>query len=230
MAQTNKNKLRDKGKQAPELLTSSRRNRTKEVMSGLEDNDLASASDLTGQTSLARNQSLDPEVGRLSRDLHNAPRDLNLQRGTHVTAKVEREPSEMLAARSRLNDVFTITENAANKTLGRVDLAALIRRSIVDSSIALQNDWQVLLVDPTVKSQDHSALFEQVEHPLSVLAKQGERIHTWLTDILFEQGYQDLSGQVIKRVIELISKVKKSLVRLVKIASNSGVVVAIQPQ
>jgi len=34
------------------------------------------------------------------------------------------------------------------------------------------------------------------------------------------QGYQDLSGQVIKRVIELVSDVEKNLVRLVKLASN----------
>ena len=42
------------------------------------------------------------------------------------------------------------------------------------------------------------------------------------------QGFQDLSGQVIKRVIGLVSDVEKSLVNLVKLASSVEEVAGIE--
>jgi len=230
VTRTNEVNLRDSGEQAAEAFTSDLRDRTRELMLSLEGNDLASASDLIRQIYLARDATLYHEVGRLTRALHNALRDFNLDLGIHATAQVEHELSEMVDARSRLNYVITMTEYAANKTMDRVDEATPMAQSIVDSSIALQNGWHAFLADQTQNSQKHSVLFAQVEHHLSAVVKEGRGIHACLTDILMEQGYQDLSGQVIKRVIELVSDVEKSLVRLVKIASTVEAVAGIQPQ
>lgn len=228
MTLINESNLGDNGEQAAETFTSALRDRTRELMFSLEGNDLASASELIRQIYLARDETLYHEVGRLTRALHNALRDFNLDLGVHATAEVEHELSEMVDARSRLNYVITMTENAANKTMDRVDEAAPLAQSIVDSSVSLQQDWQTFLASSTAKGHEHAALFERVEHHLASVANEGHGIHACLTDILMEQGYQDLSGQVIKRVIELVSDVEKSLVRLVKIASNVEAVAGIQ--
>ena len=48
-----------------------------------------------------------------------------------------------------------------------------------------------------------------------------------LTNILMAQDYQDLTGQVIKRVMTLVQDVETSLVSLVKLAGNLEAVTGI---
>jgi chemotaxis protein CheZ len=47
-----------------------------------------------------------------------------------------------------------------------------------------------------------------------------EQLNKNLQDIVLEQGFQDLTGQVLKRVIGLINDVEKDLVSLVRIAGQ----------
>ena len=47
-----------------------------------------------------------------------------------------------------------------------------------------------------------------------------ERLNKSLQDIVLEQGFQDLTGQVLKRVMGLINEVEKDLVQLVLMASQ----------
>jgi len=220
--------LMDIADQAAENFTTALRDRTRALMASLEGNDLASASELIRQINLTRDETLYHEVGRLTRALHNALRDFHLDIGLHASAKVEHELSEMADARSRLNYVIKMTEDAANLTMDRVDEATPIIQNLVDSGKGLKQDWQVFAANQSTMTDEQAALFARVESYLAKVASDGQGIHSRLTDILMAQGYQDLSGQVIKRVIDLVSDVEKSLVRLVKIASNVEAVAGIQ--
>ena len=220
--------LQDAADEAAENFTMALRDRTRALMSSLEGNDLASASELIRQINLTRDETLYHEVGRLTRALHNALRDFHLDIGLHASAKVEHELSEMVDARSRLNYVIKMTEDAANLTMDRVDEANPLVQTLVDNSSEMQGDWQAFIARQTTESADQLALFGRVDAFLSKVANDGQGIHRRLTDILMAQGYQDLSGQVIKRVIELVSDVEKSLVRLVKLASSVEAVAGIQ--
>ncbi|TFH73334.1 protein phosphatase CheZ [Gammaproteobacteria bacterium LSUCC0112] len=220
--------LQDAADLAAEHFTMALRDRTRALMSSLEGNDLATASELIRQINMTRDETLYHEVGRLTRALHNALRDFHLDIGLHASAKVEHELSEMVDARSRLNYVIKMTEDAANLTMDRVDEATPIVQTLVDSSADLKRDWHAFVSQQSTLSADQAALFDRIDAYLAKVADDGQGIHSRLTDILMAQGYQDLSGQVIKRVIELVSDVEKSLVRLVKIASNVEAVAGIQ--
>lgn len=159
------------------------------------------------------------EVGRLTRALHNAIRDFHLDIGLQDDTVVEHELSEMADARSRLNYVINMTEEAANKTMDKVDEAAPVIQGLVDQSADLRPDWQAYTASRQA-GPDEQALYARVTALLDNVSTEGGGIHERLTDILMAQGYQDLSGQVIKRVISLVSDVEKSLVRLVKLASS----------
>jgi chemotaxis protein CheZ len=211
-----------------ESFTAALRERTKALLDSLEDNDMASASELIRQINLARDETLYLEVGRLTRALHNAIRDFHLDIGLQSNARVEHELSEMADARSRLSYVIRMTEDAANQTMDKVDEAAPLAQAIVDESRSLQRDWQQFLSTQDRIEPGHAALFARVDAHLHQVSTDGQGIHSRLTDILMAQGYQDLSGQVIKRVIELVSDVEQSLVRLVKLASNVEIVAGIQ--
>lgn len=204
------------------------RERTQALLLSLEVNDMASASELIRQINVARDETLYLEVGRLTRALHNAIRDFHLDIGLQANAMVEHELSEMADARSRLNYVIKMTEDAANQTMDKVDEAAPMIQSMVEGSQSLQHDWQHFLSRQDSVSAADAALFARIDAHLQQVSTDGEGVHSRLTDILMAQGYQDLSGQVIKRVIELVSDVEQSLVRLVKLASNVEVVAGIQ--
>lgn len=168
------------------------------------------------------------EVGRLTRALHNAIRDFHLDIGLPGDTTVEHELSEMADARSRLNYVITMTEDAANMTMDKVDEAAPVIQGLVNQSAELLPDWQAYIASRPSDPAEQ-ALYARVSALLDNVGTQGGGIHERLTDILMAQGYQDLSGQVIKRVINLVSDVEKSLVRLVKLAGSVEQAAGIAP-
>ena len=204
------------------------RERTRALINSLEVNDMASASELIRQINQVRDETLYQEVGRLTRALHNALRDFHLDIGLQANARVEHELSEMVDARSRLNYVISMTEDAANQTMDKVDEAAPLIQSMVEESRSLQDQWQQFLIGQDSISAAQAELFARIDTYLQQVATDGQGIYNRLTDILMAQGYQDLSGQVIKRVIELVSDVEQSLVRLVKLAASVEIVAGIQ--
>lgn len=213
---------------AAECFTTALRDRTEALMTSLEDNDIASASELIRQINIARDESLYLEVGRLTRALHNAIRDFHLDIGLQANAQVEHELSEMADARSRLSYVIRMTEDAANQTMDKVDEAAPMAQALAEESRSLQHDWHQFLTTQNSVPPAHTELFARIDAHLHQVSSSSQDIHSRLNDILMAQGYQDLSGQVIKRVIELVSDVEQSLVRLVKLASNVEAVAGIQ--
>lgn len=194
--------------------------RKQTLLEALQRDDMAAVADHIHQINHARDETLYFEVGRLTRALHNALRDFHLEIGLHGNADVKHELSEMADARSRLNYVISMTENAANQTMDRVDEVTPMLQGLIDESGAIQRDWHVFQAQNTAPDASSAALMERTLKILQQISSDGQVIHSRLTDILMAQGYQDLSGQVIKRVIELVSDVEQSLVRLVKLASN----------
>ena len=194
--------------------------RKQALMASLQGDDMAAVADHIHQINQARDETLYFEVGRLTRALHNALRDFHLEIGLDGNAEAKHELSEMVDARSRLNYVIGMTEDAANQTMDCVDEAAPMVQQLVEESGTIHADWKAFQTRSGGADDGSRALFERIDQLLQRISNDGKGIHTRLTDILMAQGYQDLSGQVIKRVIELVSDVEQSLVRLVKLASN----------
>jgi chemotaxis protein CheZ len=203
--------------------------RKQALLEALQRDDMAAAADYIHQINHARDETLYVEVGRLTRALHNALRDFHLEIGLHGSAEVKHELSEMADARSRLNYVISMTEDAANQTMDRVDEAAPMVQRLVDDSADIHKQWLAFQARGTGPDESSVALFERVGQLLQRVSHDGQGIHTRLTDILMAQGYQDLSGQIIKRVIALVSDVEQSLVRLVKLASSVEAAAGIHP-
>jgi len=55
---------------------------------------------------------------------------------------------------------------------------------------------------------------------LDKLSKQSDKVYRNLSDILLAQDFQDLTGQVIKRVTGLVQEVEENLVSLVAMAGK----------
>ncbi|MDT8428982.1 MAG: protein phosphatase CheZ [Pseudomonadales bacterium] len=195
---------------------------TLQLLEKLEADDIGAANELIREINGFKDQTLYHEIGRLTRALHNALKDFHLDIGLHGYVEVESELSEIADARSRLHYVIKLTEDAANRTMDMVEASEPVLSNLVEEAKSLQAQWQ-----QAKGGDDQVKLYAQVDSLLSRMTQDGAQLHGRLNDILMAQGFQDLSGQVIKRVIDLVSDVERSLVRLVKLASDVEVVAGV---
>jgi chemotaxis protein CheZ len=119
--------------------------------------------------------------------------------------------AEIPDARERLSYVGQLTEAAANKVLNMVDAAQPVCQSAATDAEALAGRLASLADHPELGvGEARAALAEAVEalrHHGGVVRGQSEV----LTDIMLAQDFQDLSGQVIKKVVAIISHTEQQL-------------------
>lgn len=156
------------------------------------------------ESDAARGERLYAGLARLTRSLHQNLRELGLDsRLNHLAG------NDMPDARLRLDHVVRMTEEAAHRTLDLVDDG----RGIADSLA----DVRVHLARMGAQGAD-SALADAG----SALADAEARLRSTLTALAQAQEYQDLSGQMIRRVIELVRKVETALIELLGDAVQSA--------
>ena len=61
---------------------------------------------------------------------------------------------------------------------------------------------------------EFKVLCKDLDELLEDGASQSAKLTQLLTEVLMAQGYQDLTGQVIRRVIDLVKEVEESLVNM----------------
>ena len=131
---------------------------------------------------------------------------------------------EIPDARERLAYVGQMTETAANKVLYMVDAAQPVCQSAAADAEALAGRLAVLAAHPDLGvGEARAALAEAVE----ALRHQGGVVRGQsgvLTDIMMAQDFQDLSGQVIEKVVTIISHTELQLRMLLAQTEGRGVV------
>ncbi|MEO8297865.1 MAG: protein phosphatase CheZ [Burkholderiales bacterium] len=134
------------------------------------------------------------QLGTIVRQLHDALQTLGYDTVLHEVAQ------EIPDARERLAYVGRMTESAAHRVLSLVDQAQ-------PGCTALANEGEVLLASAPTAPE-----------PLLAFARksvEGARAqHGVLSEIMLTQDFQDLSGQVINKVIQIISRTEEQLVEL----------------
>ena len=163
----------------------------RELVDALERNDEGAAERLLQSLDDPRSTRLLKSVGELTREVHLA------FGGVVSDARLyELSRHAMPDARERLAYVIEKSEEAAHRTLGAVEtLLPLADR---------------LLHGAPVGSADPMDLARFVDDARVA----GERLKHGLTEILMAQEYQDLTGQVIRKTIEIVSQVEQKLVSL----------------
>jgi chemotaxis protein CheZ len=184
----------------------------------LQGNEIEEASVLIKTITQSRDRHIFQSVGRLTRGLHNAIVNFN------VDADLSKEPpkivnSDIHDASNRLNYVIELTQKAAEKTMDVVDEAAPIAMNLGQEASGLRSEW-ARLKRREMSADEFRQLYERMDVFLGQMVTGTEQLSKNLQDIVLEQGFQDLTGQVLKRVIGLINDVEKDLVSLVRIAGQ----------
>lgn len=189
----------------------------KAVMQQLESGDQRAAMESIDDLVRARDNSLFLEVGRLTRSLHTALKEFQVDEVE--CDQTQEEMNRIADATDRLNFVITKTENAANKTMDMVEDTIPISKELGEKATALKADW-TRLIKRELSPAEFRDLYKQMDEFLEFTSDKTSKIDSNLSDILLAQDFQDLTGQVIKKVMKLVRDVESNLVGLVRMASE----------
>lgn len=159
-----------------------------------------------GVESSAQNEVL-LRVGLMTRTLHDSLRGLGFDK------LLERAAHDIPDARDRLDYVAKMTEQAAQRVLNATDAAGPLQDEIDHGANLLANGWQDLLAASFSEAQCR-ALAEKTIDYLGQSHRNANATKQQLMEIMMAQDFQDLTGQVIKKVTELAHGIEQQLVQL----------------
>jgi chemotaxis protein CheZ len=164
-----------------------------------------------------REQSLFVEIGRLSRDLNAA-----LERFTFDSRIVDLAEKDVPDARQRLAHVLTMTDEAAHRTMDLVESACPLAERTRETAASIAPLWDAFRAR-RIEVRDFRRMLEQLDRFVAEAQSDSERIRSNLSEVLLAQGYQDLTGQIIRSVMHLVEEVEQALGNLVRLSHTGGV-------
>ncbi|MDR2209231.1 MAG: protein phosphatase CheZ [Azoarcus sp.] len=143
-------------------------------------------------------------IGKMTRKLHDMLIELGLD------GKLQAVADSVPDARQRLTYVAQMTEQAASKVLNATDIAKPLAVKIQTESEALCASWDKLF-DNQLSVEEFKALSIDTRAFLGSAAGNGHVIDAQLLEIIMAQDFQDLTGQVIKKVLEIAQALESQL-------------------
>lgn len=202
--------------------------KAKQLVEFLENDDVKSANNIITEIQNASSDALFDKVGALTRQLHNSLEDFKFDSRIESLAT-----EEFPDARERLNYVIEMTDKAANRTMDAVEACLPIADSFNDRIQQVMPGWQSLMSRELGLGQ-FKDLCKLLDDFLQVSVKDADSLRQYLTEILMAQDFQDLTGQMIRRVINLVQEVEVKLVEMLtmfsetELASSAGTEPVIQ--
>lgn len=146
-------------------------------------------------------------LGSITREMHEA---LSAIGGNQLHTIVDEMPN----ARDRLAHVGKMTEEAANKVLNLVDAAKPECDDLAKRGVELGQSLSRMAAADELSVERARALMGVCGKFADRTAIFAEKQASVLSDIMMAQDFQDLSGQVIKKVIDIITRTEIQLVQL----------------
>lgn len=136
------------------------------------------------------------KIGQLTRSLHDTLRDLGYDKS------LEEAASAIPDARERLNYISTLTEQAAERALNAVDAAMPLQDKLQASSAELAERWQKLY-DKQLSVEEFKQLATDTRNYFGTVQTTSKDTSSQLLEIMMAQDFQDLTGQVIKKIVTM---------------------------
>jgi len=164
--------------------------------------------------SLKDNQ-LFQELGKMTRDIHDSIMQFRMD--SRISDLAE---TDIPDAKDRLEYVITMTEKAANTAMGVIEEGSPVAEKLGAQAGVLKAQWQKFrkreLSADELRSMGHDVeeFFDESDRMMSKLL-------SGFTEILMAQDFQDLTGQIIRQVINLVNEIETNLVDLIKIQGET---------
>ena len=147
------------------------------------------------------------QIGHLTRKLHETLRQLGYDKA--LESVVEGMPD----ARDRLDYIAKMTEKAAVRALTATEIAQPIQEKMEAEAGGLSKQWQRVF-DNQLGVEEFKQLAMQTRDFLSDIPKRTQATNKQLMEIMMAQDFQDLTGQVIKKVVLMAQRMEHDMLQL----------------
>jgi len=147
------------------------------------------------------------QLGHIVRQLHDSLRELGYDRSLADVA------TEVTDATDRLEYIATLTEQAANKVLNSIDEAMPVQDEVIRIAKDVDTRW-ARLFDGMVGLDEFKLLASDSRQFAATVASAAEAEKARLMQIMMAQDFQDITGQIIKKVVVITQKLERELAQL----------------
>ena len=148
------------------------------------------------------------QIGQMARTLHDAICGLGYDK------LIEKTVSAIPDAKDRLAYVANLTEQAACRVLNATDIAVPVVDDMAATTGALADRWELLFQNRLSVTQFKSLAEDTHKFLRNDAQQKTALLHSQLTEIMMAQDFQDLTGQVIKKVGGLAQELEGALMKL----------------
>lgn len=146
-------------------------------------------------------------VGSLARQLHDSLRGLGYDQALEDAAV------QIPDAQQRLAYIAQLTEKAAMRVLAATEIAHPLQEQLLSNSESLQQRWEKMFANQ-LSVDEFKALAADTRGFFNAAPAKVRGVNEQLTEIMMAQDFQDLTGQVIKKVVELAQNLESQLVKV----------------
>lgn len=143
-------------------------------------------------------------IGQLTRIVHDSMRELGLDKN------IEHAAAALPDARERLRYIATMTEQAAERVLGAVDIAKPVQDQLRDDAAALDARWE-RWYSTSIGRDEARVLLEDTRALVRRVPETADATSAQLLEIMMAQDFQDLTGQVIRKIMDVIGLIEQQL-------------------
>jgi chemotaxis protein CheZ len=148
-------------------------------------------------------------LGGIVRLLHDSLRELGYDQ------KLTEASSQIVDAQDRLEYVATLTEQAANKVLNTLDDGMPAQDVLSKQAKDMETRWADLFAGKLSIDQFKALAGDSRQFAQAVsVATEAEKAR--LLDIMMAQDFQDITGQLIKKVVNITKTVENELAQLLR--------------
>jgi chemotaxis protein CheZ len=188
--------------------------KARELVAQIEAGKLEKADELLATLSGMRESKIFQELGKLTRTLHEAithfPVDPRLARLSE---------QDIPDARERLLYVVSKTEESAHRTLKAVEESIPLAKHLLQRATEHQAQWERFL-RREMDVKEFRSLTHSLREFLGGIIADSSSLSRHLSEVLMAQEYQDITGQVIQRVIRVVQDVEDGLVEMVRVVGS----------
>lgn len=197
-------------------LTEQYMDRLDDLTAAMESGDNQSIDKLVSELTTLRETSLYQELGMLTREIHDT---INSFATDDRIAELAQE--EIPDAKERLKFIVTKTDEAAHRTMTGAEETVAMIDAFNDSAEIMRSRWSQFR-NRELSKQEFVELNRDLDHFLEKIGDESQAIHGKMTEIMLAQDYQDITGQMIKQVVNMVQEIEEKLVRLVTISGGAA--------
>ena len=146
-------------------------------------------------------------IAQLTRMLRESMRELGLDQAVKEAAHAIPD------ARERLHYVARMTEQAANRVLNAAEQLQPVQDELQNRALDLDGRWQAWFDHPVELAQARD-LVDDTRTLLKDIPDTTKVTQEVLLDIIMAQDFQDLTGQVIMKMLHVVTAIETELVQV----------------